>query len=223
VSALIVDEADQLSEELFEEIRLLGNFAAAGRGLLQIVLVCQNEPDDRLNLRQMCHLKQRIATRLSRQRLNREAVEKYIGLQWSEAGAASSRPFTDEGVDAVATWSCGIPRQINRICDTTVLIAFSNATRTVDAETIREAGIEFFLPRPTVAARQTSLEPAPTTSRMEQPVRASSDQLRPDAPVVGSSNPRPSLVKRCLHRSDVRQSRVNGSKSAVLSLNEPPR
>jgi general secretion pathway protein A len=221
VAALIVDEAHQLSEELLEEIRLLGNFEASGR-LLQIVLAGQTELNDRLNLPQMWHLKQRIATRLSLSRLDRGAVEEYMRFRWDEAGGASFFPFTDVAVDAVAAWSYGIPRLINSICDNALLIAFSETTRTVDFEMILEASVELMLPTPRVAPRPTSTEVAPTTSQLGRAVREPADQLQPETSAVLCSERKPSFMKKWLGRPSFESHRVTGSKNSILALNEPP-
>src|SRR5579871_2815079 len=85
VSALIVDEAHKLSPELLEEIRLLGNLEASDHKLLQIVLVGQNELQERLNLPELWQLKQRIAIRLTLRRLDRQQVGEYVQFRWTKA------------------------------------------------------------------------------------------------------------------------------------------
>ena len=153
ITALIVDEAHQLSAELLEEVRLLGNLEASDHKLLQIVLAGQNELNDRLNLPALWQLKQRIVVRMSLHRLDRPAVEQYLRFRWAKAGGKDPMPFTQPAVDAIAAWSLGIPRLINSICDNALLIAFSAATQTVDADLIREACVELDLPTPLVNAR----------------------------------------------------------------------
>jgi general secretion pathway protein A len=220
VSALVVDEAHQLSEELLEEIRLLGNFEAADRKLLQIVLAGQSEFNDRLNLPHMWHLKQRIAIRLSLRRLNSEVVEEYIQYRWSEAGGMGSFPFTADAVEAVAAWSYGIPRLINTICDGALLIAFSETIRKVDVQMIREACIDLMLPTPTIAShRPRPLEPTPMASHVEQTPLPLAEQLQLEAPEFGQPEPRPSFLNRW--RRPPRQ--ATGSRGSIFSLNEPVR
>lgn len=222
VSALIVDEAHLLSGELLEEVRLLGNFEGADRKLLQIVLAGQNELNDRLNLAQMWHLKQRIAIRLSLRRLNREAVAEYIRFRWCEAGGTKFFPFTNAAVDAIAAWSCGIPRLINSICDNALLIAFSETENTLDVEMVREACVDLMLPTPSVAPRPRSLEPAPAKSPVEQTILDRPARLLPETPTNGDSAPRPSLLKRWLRRSEFQPHRVTRSKG-IYPLHEPVR
>jgi hypothetical protein len=216
---LVVDEAHQLSEELLEEIRLLGNFEVADRKLLQIVLAGQSEFNDQLNLPHMWHLKQRIAIRLSLRRLKREAVEEYIQYRWSAAGATGPSPFTDDAVDAVAAWSYGIPRLINTICDNALLIAFSETIRTLNVEIIREACIDLRLPTPAFAPRPRALEPPPTKSQREPTAPPLADQLQPVALASGRPEPRPSFLNRLRRRP--RQ--ATSTKGSIFSLNEPVR
>jgi general secretion pathway protein A len=149
VSALIVDEAQQLSVELLEEIRLLGNFERRGHKLLQIVMVGQEQFVNRLNQSELWQFKQRVALRLSLERLGRHDVEEYIRFRWTKAGGASdSMPFTADAFDGIAAWSLGIPRLINAICDNALLIAFAETKREVDLYEIREACVELDLKVP---------------------------------------------------------------------------
>ena len=139
VTALVIDEAHKLSAELLEEIRLLGNFEAADHKLLQMVLVGQPELHDRLNLPELWQLKQRIAIRMSLVRMDRETVAQYLIFRWNKAGAAGPIPFTEASIDAIASWSKGIPRLINAICDNALLLAFSDSSKSVRLSHIREA------------------------------------------------------------------------------------
>jgi len=220
VSALIVDEAHKLSADLLEEVRLLGNFEADDHKLLQIVLVGQNELNDRLDLPELWQLKQRIALRMSLRRLDRESVEGYLQFRWNKAGGKSPSPFTDRAVDGIARWSNGIPRMINAICDNALLIAFSEETLTVDVWHVSEACVELHLPtpgierRPTPSAavlgpvRQPSLvqqqppvQPRPSVQQprpLPQPLPLSSQDSERHASPHFWIDSRPSLLKRWL-------------------------
>jgi general secretion pathway protein A len=169
VSALIVDEAHKLSPELLEEIRLLGNFEASDHKLLQIVLVGQNELQERLNLPELWQLKQRIAIRLTLRRLDRQQVGEYVQFRWTKAGASSPHPFTHEALDGISRWSGGIPRVINGICDNALLMAFAESTHTVDLELVREACIELDLPTPAFNSRPAPPPPVPNAAPAPQP------------------------------------------------------
>ncbi len=164
VCVLIIDEAHKLSNEVLEEVRLLSNFEEGNRKLLQIVLAGQNELNDRLSQPDLWQFKQRIATRVTLHRLNRETVGDYIQFRWSQAGE-SAFPFSETAVDAVAAWSRGVPRMINIICHNSLQIAYGESMRTLDAGVIHEACIELALPPPAMgyaklAANQAISDPA---------------------------------------------------------------
>ena len=214
VLALIVDEAHQLSPELLEEVRLLGNFESASGKLLQIVLVGQPELNDRLNLPQLWSLKQRINIRLSLRRFDREAVEEYIRFQWKQAGGTERIPFSDAAIDAVARWSNGAPRLINSICDRALLIAFSETSATVDLQAVRDACEDLALPLPAIR------ESSPSLTKMKPPEGSGEPMTIEQAGLVElethlkeSGSWRPVV--------DAPQPKPSRSRSSILSLNEP--
>ena len=222
ILALIVDEAHQLSPELLEEVRLLGNFESNDCKLLQIVLVGQNELNDRLNLPQLWQLKQRIAFRLSLRRLDREGVEEYIRFRWAKAGGEDTTPFASSALDGIASWSNGIPRLINVICDNALLIAFAETSRTVSIQTVREACEELSLPTPTITPRSPSFTGArPFLDPAEQPLPESTEKVGPETPPNGWAASNPSLVKRWSRLTDSQPRRPSRSRTSILSLNEP--
>jgi general secretion pathway protein A len=202
-SALIIDEAHKLSAELLEEVRLLGNFEANDHKLLQIVLVGQNELNDRLNRPDLWQLKQRIVVRMALQRLDRDAVEQYLRFRWSKAGGSDPIPFTESAIDAIAAWSLGIPRMINAICDNALLIAFGAASETVDVPLIREACTELDLPTPPLRTRlktpaPAALAPAPILPRIDFPVAEEPAVARDTAPQFWQYSG-PSLKEKAAH------------------------
>jgi general secretion pathway protein A len=223
VSALIVDEAHKLSDEVLEEIRLLGNFESGSQKLLQIVLAGQTELDDRLNRSGLWQLKQRITTRLTLARLTREQIGGYIRFRWSDA-SATPVPFTDPALGAIAAWSQGIPRTINVICHNALQIAFMKSSRAVDAEIIHKACAELDLAEP-----PPGVEWEVTT----QPSDAPEPELEPEPPVehqpaaetenVSSADePKPKSIWRQLWRRDDSRPRASKrAKTSILSLNEP--
>jgi len=214
--ALIVDEAHQLSEEVLEEVRLLGNFESSDSKLLQIVLVGQNELDDRLNLPQLWQLKQRIAIRLSLRRLDREAVEEYIRFRWAKAGGDEPIPFTGAALDGIANWSKGIPRIINVICDNTLLIAFAETSNAIDIQTVREACEELSFPTPTIAPPSSA---RPFTRIADQHLPESTREV--ETPSNGWAASPPPPVTRWSRLTGSQQRRPTRSKSSILSLDEP--
>jgi general secretion pathway protein A len=160
-AALIVDEAHQLSADLLEEIRLLGNLESPHRKLLQVVLAGQKDLEDKLNLAELWQLKQRITLRKSLRRLYPDAIAEYIRFRWVEAGGAEPLPFNIDAIEAVVHWSGGIPRVINVICDNALLVAFSESTRRIGMEVIREACHDLALPTPVFTRTLSSPTPEP--------------------------------------------------------------
>lgn len=139
LAVLVIDEAHKLSLEVLEEIRLLGNFESATGKFLQILLLGQSELDDILNRHDLRQLKQRIALRLYIDRLSPSEVQQYIQFRWVKGGAAGAPPFTGDAMAGVAQWSQGIPRLINSICDTALLMAYGDESPLVGLNYIRAA------------------------------------------------------------------------------------
>ncbi|HUA82965.1 MAG TPA: AAA family ATPase [Bryobacteraceae bacterium] len=219
IAALIVDEAHEMSADLLEEIRLLGNFESSEQKLLQIVLVGQNQLNDHLNAPELWQLKQRITLRLSLGRLDREAVEAYINFRWDYAGGSLPTPFSLAALDAIAAWSQGVPRLVNVICDNALLIAFSESNRSVDVQSVREACEELLLPMSPIA-RAPSFKGA-------RPAALPAEQAGPgitDEPANGTAPnswvaARPALWKRW---RGFTHSQKNGRlKTGILLLKEP--
>jgi len=226
VAALIVDEAHQLSPELLEEVRLLGNFETADRKLLQIVLAGQNQLDDQLNLPQLWQLKQRITLRFSLRPLDREGVEDYITFRWGKAGGADPTPFSGGAIDGIAAWSKGMPRLINVICDNALLIAFSETKRDIDLQTIRDACEELSFATPAFTRSGPSFKgarplvlPALEQGKPSTVEPSSNGQAMEQTAVNGWAAARPSLLKRWLQLTESR--RPSKSRAGILLLKEP--
>ena len=130
---LIVDEAHELSDEVLEEIRLLLNFESDTAKHLQVVLVGQPELTERLRQPNLRQLKQRVALRCKLPVLaNIEDVEIYISERLRTAGAVRKDIFTESAIEFIFQCSGGIPRQINNLCDNSLLYAYSLDARIID-------------------------------------------------------------------------------------------
>jgi general secretion pathway protein A len=147
-AVLIVDEAHKLSHEVFEEIRLLTNFETGEDKLLQIVLAGQPELKAVLNHPDLWQLKQRIAVRLHVDPLAARQVGAFITYRWTRFGGAEPHAFTPEAVGLIAQWSRGIPRLVNSICDSALLLAFSQNKKRVEANEVLEVVRDLDLPAP---------------------------------------------------------------------------
>jgi general secretion pathway protein A len=140
-TALVVDEAQLLSCELLEEIRLLTNLETSQHKLLQIVLVGQPELDRKLDSHELRQLKQRVGIRCRLEPLGPQLVRGYIHQRLKMAGANSHAAtiFPDETIAAIYFFSRGIPRLVNTLCETALVAGFSRQVVQVQPEMIREA------------------------------------------------------------------------------------
>lgn len=123
-TVLIVDEAQNLTEDLLEQVRLISNIETDDRKLLQIVLLGQPELRDRLNSHRLRQLRQRITVRYHLKPLTRNEVGQYIQHRLALAGSDGAPTFTGAAVWRVFGYSKGIPRLINAICDKALLAGF---------------------------------------------------------------------------------------------------
>ena len=142
---LIVDEAQCLSLDLLEEIRLLTNLETATEKLLQIVLCGQLELDQRLNQPQLRQLRQRITLSARTRPLTKEETHGYVNARLRIAGARDGPVFTAGATDAVHRHSRGIPRVINLICEHALIAAFVDGHKPVPAETVEAVASELDL------------------------------------------------------------------------------
>jgi general secretion pathway protein A len=138
-AVLVIDEAHKLSLEVLEEIRLLGNYESASEKFLQILFLGQTELDDLLNRRDLRQLKQRIGLRLYIDPLTPAEVQQYIRVRWAKAGAQSLPPFSQDALTKIAQWSQGIPRLINSLCDSSLLMAYGDESLLVGVNYVRDA------------------------------------------------------------------------------------
>ncbi|MSN27140.1 MAG: AAA family ATPase [Geobacter sp.] len=135
---LIIDEAQNLSPETLEEIRMLSNLETADSKLLQIILVGQPELRTLLAKPELRQLRQRISIQCNLQPLNRQETEEYILHRLQVAGNRDALHFSHEALDMIFVYCNGIPRLINIICDFLLLAAFAEENCDVDEEMIRD-------------------------------------------------------------------------------------
>ncbi|HVB86233.1 MAG TPA: AAA family ATPase [Candidatus Dormibacteraeota bacterium] len=145
VPVLIVDEAQGLSTDVLEEIRMLLNLENAHEKLLQIVLAGQPELDDRLKRPELRQLKQRIVLRCRTTALTREETHDYIQARLHIAGANGKPVFASQSMDAVHFYSRGIPRVTNLLCEHALINAYVDGVRPVPVQIIDEIAREFQL------------------------------------------------------------------------------
>jgi general secretion pathway protein A len=168
IVTLLVDEAQELSVEMLEEVRLLSNLETDTQKLLQIVLMGQPELERKLDQPELRQLKQRVALRCRLDPLPSNEVGEYISARLKAVGYSRTDLFHASAVEKIAAHSRGIPRIINIICDNALLIAFAASKKIVSAATIDEVARDLRLnhqgsapevpPSPTMGAQKGSIE-----------------------------------------------------------------
>ena len=164
VTALVVDEAQSLSDELLEEVRLLANIETANEKLLPLVLVGQPELGARLELTGLRQLKQRVALRCEITPFDLAETSVYIASRIKTAGGTAFRLFTREAVIRIHEYSRGIPRTISVICDNALVSGLALGRQPVDRDIVTEVCRDFRLDdgRGTRPAREPGMQPAST-------------------------------------------------------------
>jgi len=144
-AVLIVDEAQNLSLQVLEEIRLLTNLETSTEKLLQIVLTGQPELEEKLKLPQLRQLRQRITLRCRTSPLTLEETFGYIAERLRIAGANGEPIFSKEAIETVNLYSRGIPRVVNLLCEHALINAYVDHLRPVPAHLVEEVAREFQL------------------------------------------------------------------------------
>jgi type II secretory pathway predicted ATPase ExeA len=144
-AALIVDEAQNLSLEVLEEIRLLTNLETSSEKLLQIVLSGQPELEQKLRLPQVRQLRQRITLRARTYPLAIDETYKYVEQRLRVAGAGQRTIFTPQAVEVMHRYSRGIPRVINMLAEHALINAFAEQAIPIPPQMVEEVAREFEL------------------------------------------------------------------------------
>jgi general secretion pathway protein A len=143
VTALVIDEAQALSDELLEEVRLLVNFETDTDKLLPVVLAGQDELSERLAQPSNAALKQRIALRCHLLPLTARETAQYIASRLRIAGGVPGDAFTRDAIDVIHQRSGGIPRTISVICDNSLMSGFAVDQRPVGRQLVLEVCRDF--------------------------------------------------------------------------------
>ena len=130
-AVLIVDEAQNLSEELLEEIRMMTNVESSTEKLLQIVLVGQPELEQKLKQPQLRQLRQRITLRARTFPLSLGETKLYVNQRLRIAGSNGQQLFDPASLEAIYRYSNGIPRVVNLICEQCLVSAFVDKQKVV--------------------------------------------------------------------------------------------
>lgn len=136
---IIIDEAQNMRNQLLEQIRMLSNIETEKEKLFQIVLVGQPQLRDKLNSPTLQQLRQRISVRYHILPLDKEELREYINHRLAIAGANGSIEIIDSALEEIFNYSKGTPRLINIVCDRSLLLGFVLETRRITADMVRQA------------------------------------------------------------------------------------
>ncbi|HJP34341.1 MAG TPA: AAA family ATPase, partial [Gammaproteobacteria bacterium] len=156
---LVIDEAQNLTPNVLEQVRLLSNLETETNKLLQIILLGQPELAENLELPELRQLNQRITARYHLKELNYQETLQYVGFRLRIASARRSLQFTKAAVRAVYKHSGGTPRVINALCDRALLVGYTQEEQTITPRIVRQAIKEVVGERPK-ARRRHANEPA---------------------------------------------------------------
>lgn len=149
---LIIDEAQNLSAEVLEQLRLLTNLETHERKLLQIILIGQPELRDLLARPELEQLSQRVIARFHLPALSEAETAHYVRHRMGVAGFSATLPFDAKALKLVHQLARGVPRRINLLCDRALLGAYAQGRAQIDSRTVERAAAEVFgpeaLPRP---------------------------------------------------------------------------
>ncbi|KQT10206.1 ExeA family protein [Ramlibacter sp. Leaf400] len=143
-SVLIIDEAQNLSADVLEQLRLLTNLETSERKLLQIVLIGQPELRELLSQPQLEQLAQRVIARFHLDALTRTETQQYVRHRLEVAGLSRALPFDRSALERIHKRSGGVPRRINLLCDRALLGAFGRSEAGVTRAIVDQAAREVF-------------------------------------------------------------------------------
>ena len=164
----IFDEAQHLSTEFLEQIRVLSNLETNQEKLIQIILVGQPELLDLIRTPQMAQLDQRVSVRCTLTHLSPDETGRYIYHRLNVAGARGAVRFEDAGVRLIHAATSGVPRLINLTCDRTLLAGYSEQSKTITIAHVKQAvaalrGEEGIDARASITPARVLVNPASTS------------------------------------------------------------
>jgi general secretion pathway protein A len=156
---LIIDEAQNLSARVLEEVRMLSGVETTKEKVLRIILAGQPELNDKLNSHELLQLTQRVRLRFHLTALTREETASYIEHRLEVAGSQGRRIFAEDTHPTIFKYTGGTPRLVNTLCDTSMMSAFGKDHDTVSLEDVEAAIREL-----------QWVEFTPGTNRMRSPI-----------------------------------------------------
>lgn len=142
---LVLDEAQNLPIDAFEQLRMIGNLEADDAKLLQIVIVGQPELQRLFASRELRQLRQRVFRSFHLPALSRKSTAAYVHHRLSIAGLTDREVFDDGAIENVYHYSQGLPRLINTLCDNAMLSAYSAERESVDESLVRSVSEQMLM------------------------------------------------------------------------------
>ena len=165
-AVLIVDEAQNLSDDMLEEIRLLTNLETSTQKLLQVVLVGQPELEEKLRQPHLRQLRQRLTMRAKTHPLSLLETEVYVAERLRIAGGDGQPVFSVEALAVLHRFSRGIPRVVNLVCEHCLINAFADRQRTVSSHVVRTVCRDLDLVNEAVASKPVRSETRAVPERL---------------------------------------------------------
>jgi general secretion pathway protein A len=136
---LIIDEAQNLSNRVLEEVRLLSGVETTKEKVLRIILVGQPELNDKLNSQELLQLTQRVRLRFHLTALTKAETTAYIDHRLEVAGSQGRRIFAEDTYATIYRYTGGVPRLVNTLCDTCLMAAYGKDKDSVSAQELEDA------------------------------------------------------------------------------------
>ena len=191
ITALVIDEAQSLTVELLEEIRLLANIETPSAKLLPLVLAGQPELGARLEDPNLRQLKQRVTLRCQLEPFDVEETAAYIASRISTAGGVPSGVFTREAVMLIHEYAGGIPRTISVICDNALVSGMALGRHLIDRAIVVEVCRDLHLaPRRELVERTKTAELDEQVAPAQNPLEGASSSIRNPAGLPAPAFPR---------------------------------
>jgi general secretion pathway protein A len=147
IVCVIIDEAQNLSTEALEEVRMISNLETEQEKLVQLILLGQPELRDKIRLPSMEQLRQRISVQYHLEPLSQEETSVYIQHRLRVASPTEPLRFKSRAMAEVYRHSGGVPRLINNLCDNALLTLYTRQQRVVTPRIVREAARDLNLDR----------------------------------------------------------------------------
>jgi general secretion pathway protein A len=181
MSVLVVDEAQRLSPELLEEVRLLLNMETATEKLLQIIIAGQPELEEILRQPQLRQLKQRVSSICRLKPLNMQELKVYLHHRLTQAGLSTQSLFPPQTIDSLYIYTRGIPRLINSLCDAALQTGFAMQSPVITTAIIDEVAGDLDLKPP--SGEEEEVQPQGILEHTSEEIVHEKNQV-PEKPVT---------------------------------------